>query len=144
MATSGRASATLKRFDGGRISGYWRWRGDRLRADAPRALLAIALSSALAGCSTSLNTYIVDPGRYSAYHCKQLIDRLKELQTRESDLRNLMDKASEGGGGTLIGGMSYRADYEKAMGEEKILRRTAADKKCSLEGSAFESDQVIR
>jgi len=142
MASSGRPSATSKRFDGRRISG--RRRGDRPRAKAASALLATAWASALAGCSTSLDTYIVDPGRYSAYHCKQLIDGLKELQTRENDLRNLMAKASEGGGGTLIGGMSYRADYEKALGEEKILRRTAADKKCSLEGSAFESDQVIR
>ena len=104
----------------------------------------MVLTGAAAGCSTSLDTYLVDPARYSAYHCKQLADRLKELQTRETDLRNLMDKASEGAGGTVIVGMSYRADYEKNVGEEKVLRRTAADKKCALEGPAFESDQVIR
>ena len=78
------------------------------------------------------------------FFCKQLVDRLKELQTRETDLLNLTEKASEGGGGTLIGGMSYRVQYEKAVGEEKVLRRTAADKKCALEGPVLESDQVIR
>jgi hypothetical protein len=106
--------------------------------------LAMCLAGVAAGCSTSINTYLVDPGQYSAYHCKQLVDRLKQLQTRESELRNLTDKASEGGGGTLIGGMSYRANYEKAVGEEKVLRRTAADKKCALEGPVLESDEVIR
>lgn len=106
--------------------------------------LGMCLAGATAGCSTSVDTYLIDPGHYSAYHCKQLIDRLKQLQTRESELRNLTDKASEGGGGALIGGMSYRVQYEKAAGEEKVLRRTAADKNCALEGPALESDQVIR
>jgi hypothetical protein len=111
---------------------------------AQRVFLAMCLAAAAAGCSTSVDTYLVDPGQYSAYHCKQLVDRLKELQTREADLRNLMDKASEGGGGVLIGGMSYRANYEKAVGEEKVLRRTAAEKKCALDPPVLESDQVIR
>jgi hypothetical protein len=111
---------------------------------ARNVLLAFCLAGATAGCSTTVGTYLVDPGQYSAYHCKQLVERLKELQTHETDLRNLMDKASEGAGGTLIGGMSYRANYEKALGEEKVLRRTAADKQCALEPPPSESDQVIR
>jgi hypothetical protein len=111
---------------------------------AQSVFLAICLAASTAGCSTSIDTYLVDPGQYSAYHCNQFADRLKHLQTREADLRNLMDKASEGGGGTLIGGMSYRADYEKAVGEEKVLRRTAAEKKCALDPPVLESDQVIR
>ncbi len=109
-----------------------------------RMVLAGCLAVATGACSTNIDTYLVDPGRYSAYHCKELVDRLKELQTHETELRNLMDKASEGGGGTLIGGMSYRANYEKAVGEERVLRRTAAEKKCALEPPPLESDQVIR
>jgi hypothetical protein len=111
---------------------------------AASALLALCLAGVTSACSSSLDTYLIDPGHYSAYHCKELITRLAELQKREGDLRNLMDKASEGGGGTVIGGMSYRANYEKAVGEEKVLRRTAAEKKCALDGPAFESDQEIR
>ena len=111
---------------------------------ARRIFLAGCLAAATGACSTSVDTYLVDPGHYSAYHCKQLVDRLKQLQTHETDLRNLIDKASEGGGGTLIGGMSYRANYEKAVGEEKVLRRTAAEKKCALEPAPSESDQVIQ
>ncbi|MGC1354262.1 MAG: hypothetical protein WA851_00470 [Xanthobacteraceae bacterium] len=113
-------------------------------AGARRIFLAGCLAASTGACSTSVDTYLVDPGHYSAYHCKQLVDRLKQLQTHETDLRNLIDKASEGGGGTLIGGMSYRANYEKAVGEEKVLRRTAAEKKCALEPAPSESDQVIQ
>jgi hypothetical protein len=135
---SGGAEAISKDFNAEKISA--RRRG----AAAVNALLIVFLVGAAAGCSTSVDTYLIDPGHYSAYHCKQMVGRLKELQSRESELRNLMDKASEGGGGTVIGGMSYRANYEKAVGEEKVLRRTAADKNCALETPAFESDQVIR
>jgi hypothetical protein len=137
-STSGGADAISRDCDAGQISG--RRRG----VAAVNALLIVFLAGAAAGCSTSVDTYLIDPGHYAAYHCKQMVDRLKELQTRESELRNLIDRASEGGGGTVIGGMSYRANYEKAVGEEKVLRRTAADKKCALEAPAFESDQVIR
>ena len=43
-----------------------------------------------------------------------------------------MLRASEGSGGALIGNLTYRPDYESAVGEEKVLRRAAAEKKCDL------------
>ena len=119
---------------------------------------------ALVGCSLSdgVGSFIVDPSRYSAYHCNALVSRLSEQLEQQNDLRDLMDKASEGGGGSVIGTLSYRADYEKALGDEKLLRRTAAEKKCALPPPApsaptasavprpsstptsFQSDQTIR
>ncbi len=105
------------------------------KCTAPCAPVAQSLSSQVflsqvwsPGCST----FIVDPGHYSVYHCDGLAARLKVLLAREQELSNLMERASEGGGGVLIGNMSYRADYENTMGEEKVLRRTAAEKKCEL------------
>jgi hypothetical protein len=93
---------------------------------------SILVTSLVAGCST----LIVDPGHYSVYHCDGLVARLKVLLDREQELSNLMERASEGGGGFLIGNMSYRADYENTMGEERVLRRTAAEKKCELPAPA--------
>jgi hypothetical protein len=118
------------------------------REGAAASVIASILlaAAALAGCSFSdgVGPYIVDPGRYSAYHCNDLVARLKQLLAREKELSNLTDKASEGGGGTVIGALSYRTDYEKAIGEEKVLRRSAAEKKCQLEPAPYESDQLIR
>jgi len=101
---------------------------------------------AVGGCSLSdgVEPYIADPGLFSAYRCKHLIDRLKTITTREKEVRELMDKANEGGGGSVIGTLSYRPDYEKQLGDEKVLRRTAAEKKRALEPPTFESDQSIR
>jgi hypothetical protein len=98
------------------------------------APLCLVVAGFLAGCSTSdgVSAFIIDPGHYSVYHCDGLAARLRVLLKREQELSNLMERASEGGGGVLIGNLSYRADYENAVGEEKLLRRTAAEKKCEL------------
>src|SRR5208282_2757439 len=68
------------------------------------AVLSVALV-ALTGCSMRDGTgsLLVDPGRYSAYHCNDLAARWKVLVAREKDLRSLMAKADEGGGGAVIG-----------------------------------------
>lgn len=91
-----------------------------------------------------MTAFIVDPGHYSVYHCKDFAPKLAALTTREQQLRNLMDKASEGGGGVVIGNLAYRAEYEDILGEEKVLRRTATEKNCDLTSPAFQSDQIIR
>ena len=102
---------------------------------APRALGVICALAAgiLAGCSTSngIGSLIVDPGHYSLYHCKDLGARLTSLLAHEQQLRELMDKAGEGGG-VVVANLSYRADYEDTLGEEQVLRRAAAEKNCEL------------
>lgn len=118
-------------------------------APSPAARLGCALLGvvlvALAGCSMpdGAGSLLVDPGRYDAYHCNELAARWKVLVAREKDLRNLMDKAGQGGGGAVIGSLAYRSDYDAVVSEEKLLQRTAADKNCGLT-TQFQSDQTIR
>jgi hypothetical protein len=54
-----------------------------------------------------------------------------------------MEKANQTTGGTVIGAMAYRADYESTLTEEKLVQRQAAEKKCEI-GTTFQSDQSIR
>src|ERR1700722_17145108 len=113
------------------------WSADVTSIRSPGAAIAsvcVLVASLLAGCSTSdgIGSFIVDPGHYSVYHCDGLAARLKVLLAREQELANLMNRASEGGGGVLIGNLAYRTDYENVVGEEKVLRRAAADKNCDL------------
>jgi hypothetical protein len=117
-------------------------------------LVFLLAAGALAGCSMGdgIGPYIADPGEFSAFRCDALKQRLTQLLEKENKLSNLMDKASEGGGGTVIGNLAYRPDYELVVGEEHVLRRTAAEKKCELPppasaasatGPNFQSDQII-
>ena len=119
----------------------------RRRARASRSFLlcAAAAGTALAGCglSNGPGTLFVDPGRYEAYHCNDLVTRWKQLTNREKELRALMDKASQSGTGAVVGAVAYRADLESVLTEEKLVQREASDKNCELTKS-FQSDQSIR
>jgi hypothetical protein len=98
------------------------------------ALTAALVAAALSGCASSdgVGALIIDPGHYSVYHCKDLKAQLAYLLGRQKQLRELTEKASEGSGGALIGNLSYRAEYEDMVGQEKVLRRSAAEKNCEL------------
>jgi hypothetical protein len=104
------------------------------RGRSSLALVTVLACGALAGCASSdgMTAFIVDPGHYSVYHCKDFKAQLAYLISRQQQLRELMDKAGESSGGALIGNLTYRANYEDVLGEEKVLRRSAAEKNCEL------------
>jgi hypothetical protein len=85
----------------------------------------------------------VDPGKYTYYHCNDLATRWNELTARESELRELMNKASETAAGAVVGSVAYRPDYESVLTEEKLVQRRLADQKCNT-APAYQSDQTIR
>jgi hypothetical protein len=116
--------------------------------DWPRlALLSFLFTPAaliVTGCGSDGPGVIwVDPGKYTFYKCDDLARRWKALITREDELRGLIEKANESAAGAVIGSVAYRSDYEAVLTEEKMLQRTAADKKCSFMAD-YQSDQIIR
>jgi hypothetical protein len=120
----------------------------RRRARLGRSFLLCAAAGAgvaLAGCGggNGPGSWLVDPGRYEAYHCNDLVTRWKTLTDREKELRALMDKASQSGTGAVIGAVAYRSDYESVLTEEKLVQHEANEKKCELT-TTFQSDQSIR
>jgi hypothetical protein len=124
---------------------------DRHRARCANVVVfagVLFAAAALAGCSTSdgVGALMVDPGRYEGYNCKDLVGQWNGLVSREKQLRDLIDKADESTSGVVIGALTYRSDYETVLEQKKVLRRTAAEKKCQLTPtvSTFTSDQSIR
>jgi len=122
-----------------------RRRRRRRRARSGRSFLLGAVALVLAGCGlgNGPGSFLVDPGRYEAYHCNDLVTRWKQLADREKELRGLMDRASQTGTGAVIGTITYRSDYESMLTEQKLVQREAAEKKCELT-TTFQSDQSIR
>jgi hypothetical protein len=119
----------------------------RCRARFGRSFLlcaAAAAGMALTGCSgNGVGSLLVDPGRYDAYHCNDLVTRWKTLTDREMELRALMERASQSGTGAVVGAVTYRTEYETVLAEEKLVQRDANDKNCELT-KTFQSDQSIR
>ena len=110
------------------------------------ALLSLALLAlvALAGCgSDGAGAIFIDPGRYTLYHCDELATRRKALIVRETELRGLMERASESAAGSVIGSLAYRSEYDSVIAEQRLLQRNAAEKNCSF-ASPLQSDQTLR
>lgn len=108
----------------------------------PVAALGL-FAAVLAGCSSGMQYMVVDTGRYAGYHCDDLLNEWNNVNKREVQLRALIDKASEGGGGTVVAALTYRSEYEAVLAQKKVLQKTAADKNCELTRT-FSSDQTIR
>jgi hypothetical protein len=109
-------------------------------------LLSLALLAlvALAGCgSDGAGAIFIDPGRYTLYHCDELATRRKALLVRETELRGLMERASESAAGSVIGSLAYRSEYDSVIAEQKLLQRNAAEKNCSF-ALPLQSDQTLR
>ncbi len=108
--------------------------------------ITVAIALMVASCGTSdygPGAILVDPSRYTFYHCDDLTKRSKELTDRERELRDLMEKAGESAGGAVIASIAYRSDYETVLTEERLVQRTAADKKCNP-APEYQSDQTVR
>jgi hypothetical protein len=117
------------------------WRGLR------PTLALIFAAGVLAGCgstySDGVSSLLVDPAEFDGYDCKNLIVQLNNLNKREKELRNFIDRADESASGVVIGAMAYRSEYQTVLEQKKVLQRTAADKKCQMVPT-FASDQTIR
>jgi hypothetical protein len=105
------------------------------------SLFVTTLSACTGGDGAS--SFLVDPARYNGYHCQDLADQWKGLLEREKKLRNLIDKASESGGGQVIGAIAYSGDLQTVLEQEKVLKRTAEAQKCQFVAT-YTSDQTIR
>jgi hypothetical protein len=94
-------------------------------------LLACA---ALAGCSSiggdSPMTVFADPAKYQYNTCEQLAGQRKNWQTREQELRQLMDRAEQSAGGSVVSVLAYKTDYVAATEELKVLESAARAKNC--------------
>jgi hypothetical protein len=100
----------------------------------PRGVGVLALLvCVLSGCAGhDSGAFLIDPGRYDLYKCDDFAARWKLVTTREKELRALMDRASQTGGGAVVGSLAYRTEYEEVLSDERLMQRTAAAKNCTV------------
>ena len=95
--------------------------------------IVVLAALGLAGCAANDSAaLLIDPGRYELFKCDDLAARWKLVSGREKELRALMDRASQTGGGAVVGALTYRTEYETVLSDERLLQRTAAAKNCPL------------
>jgi hypothetical protein len=96
-------------------------------------LIAPLVAGALAGCSglgDTPFTVFADPGKYEYYSCDQINAQRTKVTTREQELRELMNKASQETGGVIVNALAYKADHVAASEELRVLEAAARSKNC--------------
>ncbi len=88
--------------------------------------------AACAGNDDQAARFLVAPGRYVLFNCKQLAQEAAVNVTRQRELEGLMVQAGTGSAGKLVSAVSYRPEYLTLRGELNDMRQVAADKKCKF------------
>src|SRR5262249_18745886 len=107
------------------------------------ALIVPVLLAACASAIESQFTVFADPGKYEWYSCEQLGPQRQLWESKEKQLKLLMDKAKQSTGGSAISVVAYQGDYVAAREEIRVIDATARAKKCKMPGD-WQSDSVIR
>jgi hypothetical protein len=97
------------------------------------SFVALLLPTILAACTSALEspfTVFADPGRYEFFNCEQLAVQLVAGKAREQELKQLMNRAEQGAGGTLVNVIVYKGDYVAVTEELKVIDMTLRVKKC--------------
>jgi hypothetical protein len=98
-----------------------------------RTAVLVALAIVVAGCSSVADnamTIFVDPAKYQYSTCEGL-GRQRETSTKkEQELRQLMDRAEQSAGGTVVNVLAYKGDHVAALEELQLIDRAARAKNC--------------
>jgi hypothetical protein len=87
---------------------------------------------ACAGNDDQAARFLVAPGKYVLFNCKQLAQQATGNMTRQHELEGLMAQAGTGSTAQLVSAMTYRPEYLTLRGEMADMRQVAADKKCNF------------
>jgi hypothetical protein len=109
------------------------------------SLLALILFGA-AACSTSSKVDVMlfaDPGKYEYHTCDQILKAGNAVADREAKLRELIQKAEQSAGGTLVSTVAYRGEHRTVVEELGVIDTVSRRKKC-LTPPTWRSSTVIQ
>ena len=109
-------------------------------------LTAAALAAVLGACGTvsdqAPTASFVSPGKYNIFTCSDIDTRVLVVRKRQTELEQLMARASQSAGGEIINTLSYRTEYFETRDDLAELKKTAANKQCAVD-SKFSSGRAI-
>lgn len=106
-------------------------------------LCALLSASLLAGCAAeSVEMFFAKPGRYDYLNCTEIADATRKAALHEQEMKTLIDRAEQDAFGTFIAATSYKSDYLRVRGEQRLLAEAAQTKKCPPEPLAAPASAV--
>ena len=112
-----------------------------------RSVATVALLAAgLAGCSsvgdrTAAGTF-TSPGKYNIYTCEDIDRQIRGVQVRQTELEQVMSRASQGAGGDFVNTIAYRGEYAQGRSDLAEMAKAKSDKQCAVD-SKFSSGRAV-
>jgi hypothetical protein len=111
----------------------------------PAALVLIA--GTVSGCAgvgddTLGHALTADPGKYTLYNCRDVDTAMSTAMLRITELEQLISRASQGTGGTVMAAVAYRSEYNQARSQLRALKVAAAEKQCVV-NSEYSSQRSV-
>ena len=104
------------------------------------------LAAGLAGCgSVSERTVagaFASPGKYDVYTCEDIERQANSIRQRQTELEQVMGRASQGTGGDFVNAIAYRGEYAQGRGDLAELAKAKSDKQCAVD-SKFSSGRAV-
>ena len=112
-----------------------------------RSVATVALLAAgLAGCGSvnerNLAGAFTSPGKYDIYTCADIERQILGVRTRQTELEQVMGRASQGAGGDFVNTIAYRGEYAQGRGDLAELAKAKSDKQCAVD-SKFSSGRAV-
>ena len=102
-----------------------------MRKFGGRRLAVICAAVLVSGCAqTDLLSPYAAPGKYDFLDCPSIASQLKGQTAREQQLRELMSRAQEGSGGSIVNAVVYQDDFNTVRANIRQLRKAAEAKHC--------------
>ena len=98
-----------------------------------RATLLALILFGVAACSSSSKVDLMlfaDPGKYEYHTCEQILVAGNGVAAREMKLRELIQKAEQSAGGSLVSTVAYRGEYRTVVEELGVIDTVSRQKKC--------------
>jgi len=104
------------------------------------------LAAGLAGCGsvgegTGAGAF-TSPGKYDIYTCEDIDRQIVSIRTRQTELEQVMGRASQGAGGDFVNAIAYRGEYAQGRGDLAELAKAKSDKQCAVD-SKFSSGRAV-
>jgi len=92
------------------------------------------IAATLGGCASTFNIDpLTAPRKFQFLRCEDIAKALVVSQKRDKELRDLMDRAGDGVGGSTVNVLVYGPDLQTVQSDLRQLREMAGEKRCSDE-----------
>lgn len=101
-----------------------------------QAAATVLIAGIVTGCAgmsdETMEDALAEPGKYNVYSCRDVENAMLSTAARVAELEQLMSRAAQGTGGSVMGAVAYGTEYKQGRAQLRALKAAAAEKQCVI------------